>query len=333
MALLKGHRARRPRPVTRNACHDTRRLILRSRSHNAGSESDARGSIAAAVLARGAATLPIIAVCRNCCDRDKGRDTWRQRNASQDLRQDRLRRRDTSDGGIAGANPDDESGPAGFGQSELAALGHTRADAARRLDLPREDHALRSRADSRADRPRARLRRARLLSAVQVAREADAGRVPAGSEEEDAGVRALFHRRRRRGLRRHAARRARLCREVLHRGRQLRPRRQQHPGVLHPGRDQVSRSDPLGEDGARSRLPAGGVGPRHVLGFRDADAREHAHADVGDVRSHHSALVPHDGRLRRAHLPARRRERAIDLRQVPLAAEDRRRRRSSGTSP
>ena len=43
------------------------------------------------------------------------------------------------------------------------------------------------------------------------------------------------------------------------RGRQLRPRRQQHPGVLHPGRDQVSRPDPLGEDGARSRFPAGGI--------------------------------------------------------------------------
>ncbi len=38
-----------------------------------------------------------------------------------------------------------------------------------------------------------------------------------------------------------AARRARLRRQVLHRGGQLRSGRQQHPGVLHPGRDQVSR--------------------------------------------------------------------------------------------
>ncbi len=70
----------------------------------------------------------------------------------------------------------------------------------------------------------------------------------------DAGVHPLLHRRRRRGLGRHAARRARLRGEVLHQGRQLGSRRQQHPGVLHPGRDQVSRPDPRGEDGGRSRL-------------------------------------------------------------------------------
>ena len=49
--------------------------------------------------------------------------------------------------------------------------------------------------------------------------------------------------------------------------------------------------DPLREDGARSRLPAGGLGARHVLGLRLADAREHAHADVGDVGSRDSALA------------------------------------------
>jgi catalase len=40
--------------------------------------------------------------------------------------------------------------------------------------------------------------------------------------------------------------------------RQLGPCRQQHSGVLHPRRDQVSRPDPFGEDGSRSRLSAGG---------------------------------------------------------------------------
>ena len=46
---------------------------------------------------------------------------------------------------------------------------------------------------------------------------------------------------------------------------------------------------------------------RHVLGLRLADAREHAHADVGDVGSHAAALVADDGGLRRPHLPLRRR--------------------------
>ena len=43
-------------------------------------------------------------------------------------------------------------------------------------------------------------------------------------------------------LDRHGARRARLRREVLHGRRQLGSRRQQHPGLLHPGRDEVPRS-------------------------------------------------------------------------------------------
>ena len=148
--------------------------------------------------------------------------------------------------------------PISDNQNSLRA-GSRGPDAARRLHLPREDHPLRSRAHSRAHRPRARLRRARLLPALQVDGEADAGGVPAGSEGEDAGVRALLDGGRRRRLRRHAARRARLRREVLHGGRQLRPGRQQHPGLLHPGRDQVSRPRPRREDGARSRLSAGRV--------------------------------------------------------------------------
>ena len=90
----------------------------------------------------------------------------------------------------------------------------------------------------------------------------------------DAGVRALLDRRRLARLGRHRARRARLRREVLHRGRRLRPRRQQHPGVLHPGRDQVSRPDPRRQARAAQRDAAGGVGARHLLGLRLADARE-----------------------------------------------------------
>ena len=149
---------------------------------------------------------------------------------------------------------DDESGNADLRQSELAARGQPRSHAARRLHLPRENHPLRSRAHSRAHRPRARIGRAWIFSAVSVDVEADARGVSAGSEGEDAGLRALFDGCRRRRLRRHAARRSRIRGEVLHVRGQLRPGRQQHPGLLHPGRDQVSRSHPLGEDGARSRL-------------------------------------------------------------------------------
>ncbi len=53
------------------------------------------------------------------------------------------------------------------------------------------------------------------------------------------------------------ARRPRLCGEALYGRRQLGPGRQQHPGLLHPGRDQVPGPDPRGEDGGGSRLSAG----------------------------------------------------------------------------
>ena len=54
-------------------------------------------------------------------------------------------------------------------------------------------------------------------------------------------------------------------------------------------------------------MPQASSGARHVLGLRLADARVHAHADVGDVRSRDPAQLPHDAGLRRAHLPARER--------------------------
>ena len=41
------------------------------------------------------------------------------------------------------------------------------------------------------------------------------------------------------------ARDVRICRQALYQGRQLGPRRQQHPGVLYPGCDQVPRHHPL----------------------------------------------------------------------------------------
>ena len=140
---------------------------------------------------------------------------------------------------------------------------------------------------------------------------------------EDAGLRALLDRRRQQGLVRSRARRARLCGQALHQGRQLGHRRQQHPGVLHPGRHQVSRHHPCGEAGAGPRLPAGAVGARQFLGLHQPDARKHAHDHVGDVGPRHPALLPLHGRLRRPHLPPGQCQGQIDLRQVPLEAEAR----------
>ena len=56
-------------------------------------------------------------------------------------------------------------------------------------------------------------------------------------------------------------------------GRQLGHRRQQHPGLLHPGRHQVPRPDPCRQAGARSRVPPGPDRPRQLLGLRLPDAR------------------------------------------------------------
>ena len=138
----------------------------------------------------------------------------------------------------------------------------------------------------------------------------------------DAGLRPLLHRRGLARLDRHAARRARLCRQVLYRGRHLGPGRQQHAGLLHPGRHQVSRPDPRGEARAEQRDSAGAVGSRHLLGLRLADPRERPHADVGDERPRDPAQLRDDGRLRRPHLPAGQRQGQGALRQVPLEAAE-----------
>ena len=53
-------------------------------------------------------------------------------------------------------------------------------------------------------------------------------------------------------------------------------------------------------------IPQAQIGPRHVLGLRVAAARVDPHADVGHVGPGDPAVVPHDGGLRRPHVPARR---------------------------
>ena len=63
-----------------------------------------------------------------------------------------------------------------------------------------------------------------------------------------------------------------LRHEVLHRRGQLRHRRQQHPGLLHPGRHEVPGPGARAEAGAAPRHAPGGQRPRHLLGLRLAHA-------------------------------------------------------------
>ena len=123
-------------------------------------------------------------------------------------------------GSIPRTTADDQSGRPGWRQPELAEGRPPRADAARGLHPPREDHALRSRADSRAHRPRPRLGRARLLRVSRRRSSELHARVAVRrGGQADAGVRALLDGARRARLDRHRARRPRLRGEVLHRRR------------------------------------------------------------------------------------------------------------------
>ena len=202
-----------------------------------------------------------------------------------------------------GTAPHHQSGRSRRRQPELAQGGPARAGAARRLHPAREDHPLRSRAHSGAHRPRARLGGARLLRVLQADDRGHPRLDLRRGRQAHAGVRPLLDGDRRARLGRHRARRARLRREVLHRRGQLGSGRQQHPGLLHPGRDEVSRPHPRRQARTALRHAAGGDGARHLLGFRVADARVDPHADVGDVRSRAAAQLSHDAGLRRAHLP------------------------------
>ena len=70
-------------------------------------------------------------------------------------------------------------------------------------------------------------------------------RIPARHQDRDGHP--VLHRGRRAGQPGHLARPARFRAEVLHHRRQLRHRRQQHPGVLHPRSDEVPALHPLPE--------------------------------------------------------------------------------------
>ena len=205
-------------------------------------------------------------------------------------------------------------------RSEHAEDRRPRSGPARGLPLPREDLPLRPRTHSRAGGARPWVRGPWLLRAVRGSSRALAGRPVPASGGAHAGVRQVLHGGGQQGIVRPRPRRTRLRREVLHPGRQLGSGRQQHSGVLHPGRDQVPRHHPLGEAAARPWLPAGPVGPRQLLGLHLADARSDPHGDVDDVGPGDPSVVPVHGGLRRPQLPPHRCRRSRPIRQVPLEA-------------
>ena len=141
-----------------------------------------------------------------------------------------------------------------------------------------------------------------------------------GGRQADRRRRALLDRGRRPRLLRGDPRPARLRGEVLHRGRQLGPRRQQPRRLLHPRRDQVPRLHPLPE--ARpGLLRAPGPQPRLRLHLPEPGVDAHGHARVRPAR--HPRQLPHDAGLRRQHLQVGQRGRRDEARQVPLAARSR----------
>ena len=206
-------------------------------------------------------------------------------------------------------------------QRPLAQGGAARAGPPRGLPPAREDHALRPRADPRARGARPRCRRARRVHRQRHGGEGHPGRRPGREGPADAGLRPLLHRPRLPRLGRHGARHPRVRDEVLHEGRHLGPGRQQHAGLLHPGRDQVPRHHPRRQAAPRPGDPAGAVGARHLLGLRHAPHRGHAPHDLEHERPGHPAQLPDDGGLRRPHLPAGRTPtRKTVPGQVPLEA-------------
>ena len=211
-----------------------------------------------------------------------------------------------------GQRPLAEGGPAGAGPPR------------RRLPPAREDHALRPRADPGARGARPRRRSARRLHGQRRRRDRDPRRRPGGEGPGDAGLRAVLHRARLARLGRHGARHPRIRDEVLHEGGHLGPRRQQHPGLLHPGRDQVPRHHPRGQAAPRPGDPAGAVGARHLLGLRHPPHRGHPPHDLEHERPGHPAQLPDDGGLRRPHVPAGQRPAGDVAGQVPLEAAPRR---------
>ena len=222
---------------------------------------------------------------------------------------------------VSGAGPVPDHGPGrpAARHRPLAQGGRARADAAAGPPPAREDHPLRPRADPGARRARPRRRRPRHVHRLRQRPVGDEGRASSPRTSRP-GVRAVLDRARVARVGRHGAGHPRVRDEVLHRRGQLRPGRQQHPGLLHPGRHQVPRRHPRRQAAPGPGDPAGAERPRHLLGLRVAAHRGAAPHDLEHVRPRHPALVPDDGGLRRPHLPVREHRRGDLAGEVPLEA-------------
>ena len=138
-------------------------------------------------------------------------------------------------------------------------------------------------------------------------------------------VRPLLHRRRRARRGRRRARHPRLRAEVLHRGRQLGPRRQQHAGVLLARPAEVPRPQPRGQ--ARpAHQPAQ---RREQLGLLDPAARGAAPGHHRHERPRHPGELPPHARLRQPHLQLHQRRQASATGSSSTSAPS----RASRTSP
>ena len=131
-------------------------------------------------------------------------------------------------------------------------------------------------------------------------------------------ARALLDRRRRPRLLRGRARPARLRGEVLHRGRQLGPRRQQPRASSSSATRSSSRTSSTPR--SRTRSPSSARSPNRVFDFVSPDARGAAHGHARLRPARHPGELPAPAGLRRQHLQVGQRGRRDRARQVPLAA-------------
>ena len=189
-----------------------------------------------------------------------------------------------------------------------------RAAAGPGLAALRKARPLQPGANPRARRPRQGLRRLRHADDHAADPRIHEGKAVWGSRQDDRVLRALFDRRRRARRRRRRARRARVRRQVLHRRRQLGPRRQQHAGVLRPRSVQVLRLHPHPEARPEDQ-PA--QHRRHV-GLLVAEPGKPApgHDPVFGPRP--AAKLPAHARIRLPHLQLDQRRQRTVLGQIPL---------------
>ena len=148
--------------------------------------------------------------------------------------------------------PDHRAGSAAAGHRPLAEGRRARSDAAGGLPPAGEDHPLRPRAHPGAGRARPRRGRARRLRVLRHRSVGDQGRLPGQEGHENRSLHPLLDRAGLAGFGRHRPRHPRVRGEVLHRRGHLRPGRQQHAGLLHPGRHQVPRHHPRRQAAART---------------------------------------------------------------------------------